>query len=245
MAIIAVGDVHGHLKELRSLIEKLTPELGNHDTLVFLGDYIDRGPDSRGCIEYLLRLRESARFEVVTLMGNHEQWLLRTKHDYTRHSWLLSMEGLSTIASYSAQAAERIEEEIRSVGERLPFEAIPLSYELFFNAMPALHQNFFETLKPYYSADRIICTHGGLDPTKGAVESQKTEHLIWGARGFPADYHGVETIAYGHWDNAIMDESGQPQPNIANNTCGLDTISHGVLTAVRFPDFKVFQSDPT
>ncbi len=245
MATIAVGDIHGHLNELRSLIKKIAPELCSNDTLVFLGDYIDRGPESRGCIEYLVRLRENAHFEVVTLMGNHEQWLLRTKHDYTRHSWLLSMEGLSTIASYSVQVATRIEEEIRSLGERLLFEAIPLSYGLFFEAMPTSHQNFFKDLQPHYRAAEVVCTHGGLDPGGGAVESQKTERLIWGARGFPADYYGVEPIAYGHWDNAVIDEFGHPWPCIQNNTFGLDTISCGVLTAVRFPDLKVFQSDLT
>jgi serine/threonine protein phosphatase 1 len=72
--LIAIGDIHGCLKTLRVLIEeKLKP--AEEDTLVFLGDYIDRGPDSKGVIDYLIQL-EKQNFRCVFLRGNHEQALL-------------------------------------------------------------------------------------------------------------------------------------------------------------------------
>jgi hypothetical protein len=62
MSTIAVGDIHGNLAALRSLLDAVTPYLNAEDTLVFLGDYIDRGPDSKGCIEEILRLKAQGPF---------------------------------------------------------------------------------------------------------------------------------------------------------------------------------------
>jgi serine/threonine protein phosphatase 1 len=84
LATIAIGDIHGNREALGDLLEKLLPEIDSQDTLVFLGDYIDRGPDSRGCIEEIVRLAREAPFSVVPLLGNHEEWMLATMHDYTK-----------------------------------------------------------------------------------------------------------------------------------------------------------------
>ena len=81
MATVAIGDVHGNLVALQNLLELILPELGNGDTLVFLGDYIDRGPDSKDCVEEIIRLKQDAPFSVVTLLGNHEEWMLTTKRE--------------------------------------------------------------------------------------------------------------------------------------------------------------------
>jgi len=62
--------------------------LGGKDTTVFLGDYIDRGPDTRGCIDRILRWQDESPATVITLLGNHEDWLLRSITDPARHSWL-------------------------------------------------------------------------------------------------------------------------------------------------------------
>lgn len=69
-----VGDVHGCLAELTHLIESLP--LDHSDTVVFLGDYIDWGADSRGVIDYLLTIREQGKQKVVFLRGNHEDMML-------------------------------------------------------------------------------------------------------------------------------------------------------------------------
>ena len=105
MSVIAIGDIHGNSEALEDLLAQVVPEMRPDDTLVFLGDYIDRGPDSKGCIEQILRLKVRAHFPVVTLMGNHEQWMLRSLSDSTQHSWLIAMDALETIKSYSEEAA--------------------------------------------------------------------------------------------------------------------------------------------
>ena len=102
MASIAIGDIHGNLAALLDLLGQLRHEVGEEDVVVFLGDYIDRGHDSRGCIDAILAFRRESPAGVTCLRGNHEDWLLRTQQDYACHSWLLGMEGLDTVRSYLA-----------------------------------------------------------------------------------------------------------------------------------------------
>ena len=72
MATIAIGDIHGNLAALEDLLGIVLPELQHGDQLVFLGDYVDRGPDSRGCLERIVRLKKESLFPIVGLIGNHE-----------------------------------------------------------------------------------------------------------------------------------------------------------------------------
>ena len=73
MATISIGDVHGNFVALNDLLNRIWSELSGEDTVVFLGDYIDRGPDSRRCIDKILDFRSAIRVSVVTLLGNHEE----------------------------------------------------------------------------------------------------------------------------------------------------------------------------
>jgi serine/threonine protein phosphatase 1 len=241
VSTISIGDIHGNRSALLDILDQIRGEVGPDDTVVFLGDYIDRGPDTRACIEAILELRRSARAEVVCLLGNHEDWLLRTLHDHRRHSWLLGMEAFDTIRSYSPDAARVLSDAVSSAGAGLYLERGPLPYEVFFNAVPEEHIRFFESLRVYYRTAELLCTHGGLDPRIGRLEEQSREAMIWGAGGFPSGYEGAEIIVYGHWNNAVL-TAGWPTPAIVGRTIGIDTISHGVLTALRLPDGRVFQS---
>ncbi len=242
MATIAIGDVHGNRAALDDLLRRLDPELQSGDTVVFLGDYIDRGPDTRGCIESILRLRSAGRVNVVTLAGNHEDWLLRTIKDPRRHSWLIGMEGFDTIASYSAAAADVLRCAAEAAGARLIVDEVPLPYEEFLKVLPPDHLAFLQSLRLVHRADGAIFAHGGLDPSVEALEEQSREALLWGTPAFLSDYVGPATVIYGHWDNASLDELGWPHPAMGRASIGIDTISHGVLTALRWPDRRVFQS---
>ena len=101
---------------------------------------------------------------------------------------------------------------------------------------------FSKGLVPYHQTADGICVHAGLDPRVPRLEDQSIEALLWGVNGFPDQYRGTETVVYGHWNNADVDPRGWPKPRIIGSTIGLDTISHGVLTAVRLPDHRLFQS---
>jgi hypothetical protein len=222
---------------IEDLFRKVTPELGRDD-IVFLGDYIDR-PDACSRIELIIRLREE-RLTVTT--GEPRGLPLRTMEDYTRHSWLIGRR------STRSQATQQMQPEGptrgRGTGLRLVTERVRLPYEFFFHMLPPTHLTFLQELKLYHRSVDVVCSHGGVDPARRKVEEQEREALIWGGPGFPESYQGGELLAYAHWDNAMVADDGWPQPRvIGNRTFGLDTISHGVLTAIRFPDLTVFQSE--
>jgi serine/threonine protein phosphatase 1 len=240
---IAIGDVHGNRAALDDLLSRLRPELEVRDTVVFLGDYIDRGPDSKACIDSILRFRAESQATVIALLGNHEDWLLRTIEDAHHYSWLTVMEGLATVRSYSPAAADVLGRAVEAAGPRLVLDRIALPYDAFLDAIPPEHMAFLRELRPFHRTADAVCVHGGLDPRRGLVEAQTREAMIWGTATFLTDYGGADTVMYGHWDNSNLDAGGWPQPAIGPASIGIDTISHGVLTAFRLPDRRMFQSD--
>ena len=98
--VIAIGDIHGCAAALAALVEAVRP--GPDDTLVPLGDSIDRGPDSRGVLDQLLAL--SGRCQLVPLLGNHEELLLAARSDAWSLEFWLACGGRATLASYGQDA---------------------------------------------------------------------------------------------------------------------------------------------
>ena len=94
--IFAIGDVHGCLSKLRNLVSKLP--ITEEDTVVFLGDYIDRGPESKGVVDFVIDFE--AKHNVVCLMGNHERMLLDYLSGMNRKLYLYNG-GIATLESYS------------------------------------------------------------------------------------------------------------------------------------------------
>ena len=93
---LAIGDIHGCLAHLDALLQTIAPTADDH--LVFLGDYVDRGPDSAGVLKRIIRLTQTHR--VTALMGNHEQMMLAARESHDKHmDWLLNG-GDATLRSY-------------------------------------------------------------------------------------------------------------------------------------------------
>lgn len=93
---IAIGDIHGYDVPLEALLARLSPTAD--DTVVLLGDVVDRGPNTRRCIELLLQLREQCR--LVFIMGNHEEMMLSAGNDpRVAESWL-GFGGRDVVESY-------------------------------------------------------------------------------------------------------------------------------------------------
>lgn len=243
MATIAIGDIHGRLDALQDLLDKVLPDLRDGDTLVFLGDIIDRGPDSRGCLERILRCRRETPARVLGVMGNHEQWMLRTLADPTLHSWLVAMEAFPTVRSYSEFAEKALEQYLFVNGRRILFERVPFPYRLFFDSIPPEHLDFLQSMTPFARTPDVLCVHAAAPLNGKDIETRKPDFMIWGVKGFPDNYRGEEPVVYGHWNNALLSAEGYPRPCVLpNRTYGIDTITHGVLTAMRFPDLKLYQS---
>src|SRR5262249_37175413 len=184
MATIAVGDVHGNLAALNDVLDQIRDEIACSDTIVFLGDYIDRGPGSKGCVDAILRFRREIRAEVVCLVGNHEDWFLRSLRDYGRHSWLVGMEAFDTIRSYSPDAEGTLREAVSNAGPNLFLGECVLPYDVFFDRVPSEHIRFFEDLHVYHQSADCLCTHGGLDPCVARVQEQTRDALLWGVDAF-------------------------------------------------------------
>ena len=164
MSTIAIGDIHGHRDALVDLLDRLAGFASDDDTVVFLGDYIDRGPHSRECIDAILAFRGSVSANVVCLCGNHEDWMLQTMRDHRRHSWITGMEAFDTIRSYSADAEHALREAIASAGLAFFLRKPPLPYESFFECLPPEHLAFFRNLQTFHRTADCVCVHGGLDP---------------------------------------------------------------------------------
>jgi len=73
MATIVVGDVHGNLAGLKDLLDQIRGDSARGNTIVFLGDYIDRGPNTKGCVDAILGFQREVRAEVICLLGNQDE----------------------------------------------------------------------------------------------------------------------------------------------------------------------------
>ncbi|MEL7265712.1 MAG: metallophosphoesterase family protein [Planctomycetota bacterium] len=105
---IVIGDIHGCEKALRTVLRAIGPQPQDH--FVFLGDYIDRGPDSKGVVDLILKLRQRSR--VTALRGNHEIMLLGVRAGMNDDVWV-RCGGVATVASYGGSLAKLPEQHLR------------------------------------------------------------------------------------------------------------------------------------
>ena len=170
-----VGDVHGCLDELERLLDHLAP--GKGDTICFLGDYVDRGPNPRGVIDRLLRLRREGP-RCIYLKGNHEDMFLAFMGQAGRHGdAFLWNGGDATLASYDCHGLAGPE-----VAARLP----------------AAHHEFLNGLRTHAYFDNFLCVHAGVRPSR-PLASQSEEDLLWIREEFIAQPHPFPfTVLFGH-----------------------------------------------
>lgn len=165
--LIAIGDIHGEIEKLNSLLDKLNLQTG--DKVIFLGDYIDRGLNSKQVIERILDL--SKKIECVFLKGNHEDMLLKTKITQSKDDiehWLLSG-GISTYDNYG-------------------------DYPAIFNT----HEKFLDSLKLYHIEQNYMFVHAGINPKKELSE-QTEDDLLWIREEFLDNSHNLPyKIIFGH-----------------------------------------------
>src|SRR5436305_15152730 len=99
MRTLAIGDIHGCSRALDALLAAVAPR--PDDQLITLGDYVDRGPDSRGVLDRLLALHATGR--LVALRGNHDYMMLQARAGVDRFMWL-AFGGRPTLESYGAES---------------------------------------------------------------------------------------------------------------------------------------------
>lgn len=178
MTSYVVGDLHGCLEELTYLLESLP--LKPSDQVVFLGDYIDRGPDPKGLISYLIEWQKKGQQEFVFLKGNHEDMFLSYLRLPAKYREIFLFNGGdTTLASYGIAPTITSAEEARC-------------------RIPASHIDFLERLRTYCLIEPFLCVHAGIQPSK-PLDEQTEKDFLWIRDEFIFNSHPLPyTVLFGH-----------------------------------------------
>ena len=187
-----IGDIHGQLGMLENLMAKI-PWRPHRDALYFLGDYVDRGPDSRGAVDYILSLAATYP-RIRCVLGNHEAMLL----DYltgVRRDLYLANGGGTTLRTY-----------LRHQDRFSPLTEIE---------MPGDHKAFYDSLEPYYELGAHYLVHAGFRPGIPIFRQTKTD-MIWIREPFISSPHDFgKKVVFGH--------TPFREPFVMKNKIGIDT----------------------
>lgn len=179
---VVCGDLHGEKLKLEKLFSKLT--IKKEDTVIFLGDYCDRGPDSKGVIDFIINLKKKCK--VITLLGNHEDMAIeslktlegRFSNAGYRNSWMMNG-GLQCLRSYDPE----------SVANNYLNAALVKMFEI--------HGDFFNDLQLTYEDENYIYVHGFLAHELD-VKDQNEFHCLWGRFKDIEQHKSGKTVVCGH-----------------------------------------------
>ena len=180
-----IADIHGCSRQLAELLVKIKPLAGD-DTVIFIGDYIDRGPDSKGVIDEILQFR-AEHDRVITLMGNHEYMFLNA----------LKGRGLGDFLINGGEAT------LRSYG----IDPVPVTEMA--RKLPPKHLAFLQNLLPYWEDEEYIYVHAGLQPGVHLTQ-QSSDWLFWSRDAFiNSAYNFGKKVIYGHtpYDKPRIDDN--------------------------------------
>ncbi|WP_051554128.1 metallophosphoesterase [Desulfobulbus elongatus] len=203
-----IGDIHGCHTALIHLLGKVCHRA---DTLVFLGDYVDRGPDSKAVVSTILSL-STRHPRLVPLMGNHD-FLFYQYLTGGDSSLFLQVGGEQTLASYGLSASATQEEKLRRV--------------------PADHLAFFRSLPLFWEDRHAVYVHAGLQPGRH-LSQQTAQWCLWARDSFLASACDLgKPVVFGHTVFA--------EPYWAADKIGIDTgaVYGGRLTALLLPEREV------
>ena len=192
---LAIGDIHGCNTALETLIAYVG--LRSDDTIVFLGDYVDRGPGTAAVLDFVIDLMKT--HNVVPLRGNHELMMLDSREKKSwLHAWL-QYGGAETLASYSET----------------------VNPEDLFADIPAAHMDFLENqLLPHYECDTHFFVHANADADK-PLDEQPDSSLYWRRFRDPERHCSDKVMVCGH----TIQESGEPANN--GDAICIDTWAYG------------------
>lgn len=207
-----IGDIHGCFNSLTTLLKLVESEA---DAFVFLGDYIDRGPDSKQVIECILDLKKRHR-NVVTLLGNHEIMLINYLKGYDDATFIKAG-GEETLISYGIKPKIKPEK----------------AKELF----PRQHMDFLNELALLRQDHHGIYVHAGIEPGVH-LSRQASSYCLWVRDEFiRTSYEFTKPVIFGH---TVFKE-----PFIQKNKIGIDTgaVYGGKLTALLLPEKRFISVD--
>ncbi|MBY0230428.1 MAG: serine/threonine protein phosphatase [Gemmataceae bacterium] len=170
MRTLAIGDIHGCLVALETLLAAVALEAD--DTVVALGDFVDRGPDSRGVIDRLIGLHDAG--QLVAILGNHDEMMLAALQGGKSRGWLW-FGGEETLASYGHGPTETV-----------------------FDRVPTAHVDFlWKACRPYYETETHLFAHAGVQPDV-PMPQQSEDVLRWLKLTGPIRHASGKTLIVGH-----------------------------------------------
>lgn len=210
----AIGDIHGMYDALVQLVDKIGRHHGKNypeklQKFVFVGDYVDRGPDSEGVIKFLMALSE--KYECVFLRGNHEDMLLHDVHNFIFNG------GRETLKSYGWQDGEPV-------------------YDLA-QYIPEEHVAWFRATRLWHKDELRSYCHAGIYRHLGGVENQSERVLLWVRNEFlldPSDEGGY--VVHGH---TPMEGGKWPREKDNRINLDTGAVFGGCLTAAVFSEEEV------
>ena len=222
VVIYAIGDIHGRLDLFERLIRQIHTDLAttapdHRGVIVLLGDYVDRGPQSRGVIEAIVQLESAGDLGVIALKGNHEDAMLRfLDNPVDGRNWL-SFGGLETLASYGVEAPHVLELETAVTPLRDALAA----------ALPDHHLAFLNRLPTMAIEQDYVFAHAGLRPGV-PIDRQSDIDLMWRrSPGRPGPSTFDKVVVHGHTPTRTV--------HLDADTVGVDTGAYAtdILTAIR------------
>ena len=209
--VLAIGDIHGCNDLLKQLLGRIAFD-PLADTLVFVGDYLDRGPDIRGVVETLIALKQSSP-NVICLKGNHEAMFLDYYREGRGEALFLFNSGMSTLDSYGITIAEARK------GTGFPEE----------------HLRFLASLPLTYETDRYLFCHAGLRPGIPRSE-QSSADLLWIRYEFiDSDWDFGRRVVFGHTPGA------EPLIEKGKICIDTGAVYGGPLTCIELPSLRITQ----
>lgn len=216
----AIGDIHGYDALFERLIERIRADaelIGEKPRLVLLGDYVDRGPDSRGVLERVRRLQSAGWCDLVALMGNHEDAMLRFMQEPEFGPTWREWGGAATAMSYGVQMPFMATGDNIWAGVSSAFAA----------AVDAEHITMLRAMPASFAAGDYLFVHAGVDPDRPLSEQGPETFMYIRGRFQRAEKACDKVVVHGH----------TPEREPANLAwrVGVDTGVYysGVLTAVR------------
>lgn len=242
----AIGDIHGDVESLRMVLGRM-PDLTQDDTIVFVGDYVDRGPSSREVIAFVRELPDKTKAKVVALRGNHEDaWLRVIDRGWPEFTLPIGNGCLATLRSF--------------LGQPPPEEGEPLKTE----ELPALLKGTFfpedvvawmRELPYFFENEHAIYVHAGLPQgERGFLHPSQVRTpaaLLWCRDDHFFRRYAGKLVVFGHTATELLPpELSSYTPEDPSDmwagpcTIGLDTGcgKGGFLTALELPSLRVYES---
>jgi serine/threonine protein phosphatase 1 len=222
--IYAIGDIHGRLDLLEEVLARVDKDVDTHTTSkairVFLGDYIDRGPDSKRVLDRLINYCMAQ--PTVCLMGNHEAFLREFLNNPNILSVWRRYGGLDTLLSYGL---------VPKIGTDAQNQR-DLASDLA-RTLPSSHREFLSSLKQYFICGDFFFVHAGIRPGV-CLTKQSEDDLLWIRQDFLlCEDHFGKVVVHGH--------TPVPEPDVRANRINIDTGAYatGRLTCLVLESDKI------